>query len=135
MKKSASPTLLIVILFATFVVLAMPGAIPSVGWPAMRDEFGLRQDGIGLLLIMGTIGHLISGAFNGRLMYRLGTKHLLLTAVFILGLTFFGYWIAPSWFFLVGMAQRVARAASRWSSFGGQIGAAVPSFLAPSFWC
>ena len=93
----------IILLFISFILLAMPGAIPGVAWPAMRDEFGLRQDSIGLLLIMGTVGHLVSGAFNGRLMYRLGTKNLLLIAYVSFGLSLYGYWLAPSWFFLVFM--------------------------------
>ncbi|MGB1253716.1 MAG: MFS transporter [Candidatus Promineifilaceae bacterium] len=89
------------VLFVAFVLLAMPGAITGVEWPAIRDEFGLRQDSIGLLLIMGTIGHLVSGAFNGRLMYRFGAKNLLLGTVLIYSLSLYGYWLAPSWMFMV----------------------------------
>lgn len=102
-KRPSQATLTIAILFIAFILLAMPGAIPGVGWPAIRDEFGLRQDSIGLLLIMGTIGHLISGAFNGRLMYRFGAKNLLLATLLIFGLSLYGYWLAPSWLFLVTM--------------------------------
>lgn len=91
----------IAILFIAFILLAMPGAITGVGWPAIRDEFGLRQDAIGLLLIMGTIGHLISGAFNGRLMYRFGAKNLLLASLLIYGVTLYGYWLTPSWMLMV----------------------------------
>lgn len=104
MKQSSSrATLTIAVLFTAFIFLAMPGAIIGVGWPAIRDEFGLRQDSIGLLLIMGTIGHLASGAFNGRLMYRFGGKNLLRAAMVIFGLSLYGYWLAPSWIFLVIM--------------------------------
>ena len=79
----------------------MPGAITGVGWPAIRDEFGLRQDSIGLLLIMGTIGHLISGAFNGRLMYRFGSKNLLMASLLAYSLCLYGYWLTPSWGMMV----------------------------------
>ncbi|MCB0037496.1 MAG: MFS transporter, partial [Anaerolineales bacterium] len=101
--SSSRATLTIAVLFTAFIFLAMPGAIIGVGWPAIRDEFGLRQDSIGLLLIMGTIGHLISGAFNGRLMYRFGGKNLLRAAMVIFGLSLYGYWLTPSWIFLVIM--------------------------------
>ena len=104
MKQSNSrATFTIAILFIGFVLLAMPGAIPGVGWPAIRDEFGLRQDSIGLWLVMGTVGHLVSGAFNGRLMYRLGAKNLLAVAMLIFAFSLYGYWLSPSWLLLVIM--------------------------------
>ncbi|MEM7798741.1 MAG: MFS transporter [Chloroflexota bacterium] len=100
-KQRTNRLFTISILFASFVLLAMPGAITGVGWPAIRDEFGLRQDSIGLLLIMGTVGHLISGAFNGRLMYRFGSRNLLLLAILAFSLSLFGYWLTPSWSVMV----------------------------------
>ena len=95
---------IMVIFFAAFILLAMPTAIPGVGWPPIRDEFGLRQDAIGSLLIMGTIGHLVSGAFNGRLLHMFGAKKLLLTAIGIFGLSLYGYWLTPTWVFMVIMS-------------------------------
>ncbi|MEM7114603.1 MAG: MFS transporter [Chloroflexota bacterium] len=125
MKSSSSrATLLIAMLFIAFVLLAMPGAIPGVGWPAIRDEFGLRQDSIGLLLIMGTLGHLISGAFNGRLIYHFGSKNLLLAAIAIFGLSLYGYWLAPSWLFLVTMGLVGGWAAGTIDATGNTIVAA-----------
>lgn len=104
MQQSKSRTRLpIIILFTAFVLLAMPIAIPSVQWPTIRDEFGLRQDSIGLLLIMGTIGHLLSGAFNGRLMYLIGAKKLLRLSLLIFGVSLYGYWLSPNWLFMVIM--------------------------------
>lgn len=102
-KNNATAILVIVILFSSFVLLAMPGAITSVGWPAIRDEFGLRQDSIGWLLIMSTVGHLISGASNGRLMYLFGGGRALLLALGVYALTLFGYWLTPSWSLLVAL--------------------------------
>ncbi|MFK7800456.1 MAG: sugar MFS transporter [Anaerolineae bacterium] len=100
-KNNSSAIIVIVILFSAFVLLAMPGAITSVGWPSIRDEFGLRQDSIGLLLIMSTIGHLISGAFNGRLMYLFGGGRALLLSLGVYALVLFGYWLTPSWILMV----------------------------------
>lgn len=103
-KYSQKAILAISFLFLSFVVLAMPGGITQVGWPEIRTEFGLRQDSIGLLLMMSTIGHLISGAFNGRLMYLLGGSRLLVVALGIYALALFGYWLTPSWSILVALA-------------------------------
>lgn len=99
--KQSRPLFTVIVLFAAFVLLAMPSAIPGVGWPAIRDEFGLRQDSIGLLLVMGTLGHIVSAAFNGRLMYLFGAKKLLRAAMVIFGLSLYGYALTPSWGLLV----------------------------------
>lgn len=125
MKPTTSrSTFIIATLFIAFVLLAMPGAIAGVGWPAIRDEFGLRQDSIGLLLIMGTIGHLISGAFNGRLMYRFGTKNLLYASIIIYGLSIYGYWLSPTWTFLIVMGLIAGWAAGTIDATGNTIVAA-----------
>ncbi|MFT5195401.1 MAG: fucose permease [Candidatus Promineifilaceae bacterium] len=103
-KYSSTAIITISFLFLSFILLGMPGAITHVGWPAIRTEFGLRQDSIGLLLLMSTVGHLISGAFNGRLMYLLGGSRLLLLSLGIYSLSLFGYWLTPSWEFMVLLA-------------------------------
>ena len=105
MKKYDSKAILAIsFLFLSFVLLAMPGGITQVGWPEIRTEFGLRQDSIGLLLMMSTVGHLISGAFNGRLMYLLGGGRLMLVALGAYALMLFGYWLTPSWGLMVALA-------------------------------
>lgn len=105
MKKYSSGAIIVIaFLFVAFILLGMPGAITGVGWPDMRDEFGLRQDSIGMLLLAGTIGHLISGAFNGRLMYLLGGGRLILLSLIVFSFSFFGYWLTPSWLMLNGFA-------------------------------
>ena len=99
MKKeyTSDAIIAIVILFLAFVLLAMPGAITHVGWPSIRDEFGLRQDSIGWLLMAGTIGHLISGVFNGRLIHYVGSSRLISISIGVYALSLFGYWLTPSW--------------------------------------
>lgn len=125
MKKYSSRAIFTIsILFAAFMLLAMPMAITQVSWPAMRDEFGLRQDSIGLLLIMGTIGHIVSGIFNGRMMYRLGAKNLLLLSVLIYGISLFGYWLTPSWYLLVTFGLVAGWAAGVIDATGNTVAAA-----------
>ncbi|MEM9776196.1 MAG: MFS transporter, partial [Chloroflexota bacterium] len=123
-KYSSRAIFTISILFVAFMLLAMPMAITQVSWPAMRDEFGLRQDSIGLLLIMGTIGHIISGIFNGRMMYRLGAKNLMLLSVLVYGLSLFGYWLTPSWYLLVTLGLVGGWAAGVIDATGNTVAAA-----------
>ncbi len=123
-KYSSSALLVIAFLFVSIMMFGMPGAITSVGWPDMRDEFGLRQDSIGWMLMAGTIGHLISGAFNGRLMYRFGGGRLMLFALIIFSLSLFGYWLTPSWALLVALALIGGWAAGTVDATGNTITAA-----------
>ena len=116
----------IAMFFIAFIFLAIPSAVTSVGWPAIRDEFGLRQDAIGPLLIMGTIGHLISGAFNGRLMYLLGARKLLLAAILTFAISLFGYGFAPVWAVMLGMGL-----VGGWAA--GTIDATVNTIVAARF--
>ena len=97
--KQSPPTAActITLLFVSFILLGMPGAVTSVGWPEIRDEFNLRQDSIGWLLIACTVGHLISGAFNGRLMAWLGNGPTMLLSITVYSGGLFGFWLATSW--------------------------------------
>ncbi len=89
--------LTITLLFISFILLGMPGAVTSVGWPEIRDEFNLRQDSIGWLLMASTIGHLISGLFNGRVMANLGNGRTMSLSIVVFSAGLFGFWLAPSW--------------------------------------
>ena len=103
-KYTSSAILVIVFLFTAIMMFGLSTAIIGVGWPDMRDEFGLRQDSIGWLLMAGTVGHLISGAFNGRLMYRFGGGRLLLISIIVFSISLFGYWLTPTWPALIAFA-------------------------------
>ena len=123
-KYSSQAIMMIAILFTAFILIAMPHAITGVGWPDIRDEFGLRQDSISLLLIMGTLGHLLSGVSNGRLLYLFGAKNLLLAATLIFGLSLYGYWLTPSWLIMVSLALVGGWAAGAIDATGNTIAAA-----------
>ena len=75
----------------------MPSAVTSIGWPEIRNEFNLRQDSIGWLLLASTLGHLVSGAFNGWLMSWLGNGRTMLLSFIVYSIGLLGFWLAPSW--------------------------------------
>ena len=91
----------VLIAFATFIVLGLPGGLGGVVWPSMRDEFGLGQDALGALLLAVTIGSMVSGLNNGRLIGRWGMATTLIGAAVLDGVGYLGYALAPTWATLV----------------------------------
>ena len=104
---------LILISYAQFIVLGVPGGYFGAAWPSMKTEFGLPLDGVGAYLLLSTIGYTLASFFNAQISARTGfSKGLLLGAGLYLagftGLAFAPYW---GWVVLFGLV----------SGFGGGI--------------
>src|SRR5690606_27974882 len=93
--------LAVVISFATFIGLGLSSGLLGLAWPRMRAEFGLPLDAVGTLLLLQTMGYIVSSFFSGRV-----------TALFGHGVTFFvsallmagglaGYFVAPDWMLVI----------------------------------
>jgi len=68
---------LIIISFLAFVSLGLPDGLMGVAWPGIRQYFGLPVDAIGIILVCGTGGYMLSSFLSGVLMRRLGIGKLL----------------------------------------------------------
>ncbi|MBT6014934.1 MAG: MFS transporter, partial [Nitrosomonadales bacterium] len=68
---------LIIISFIAFVSLGLPDGLLGVAWPGIRGYFDLPVDALGIILIFGTGGYMLSSFLNGMLMRRLGIGRLL----------------------------------------------------------
>ena len=68
---------LIIISFIAFVSLGLPDGLLGVAWPGIRDYFDLPVDALGIILICGTGGYMLSSFLSGVLMRRLGIGRLL----------------------------------------------------------
>jgi len=91
--------LLVALAYAAFISLGLPDGLIGVGWPSIRQTYGLPIDALGALLITFTIGYLVSSATSGWLLARLGVGMLLVlscvataTALLFYGLTL-GWWV------------------------------------------
>ena len=68
---------LLVISFFAFVSLGLPDGLLGVAWPGIRHDFGLPVDALGIILVCGTGGHMLSSFLSGMLMRHLGIGKLL----------------------------------------------------------
>ncbi|MGH9852668.1 MAG: MFS transporter, partial [Blastocatellia bacterium] len=66
--KNRSKSLLIGLAYLSFVSLGLPDGLLGVAWPSIRASFDLPLDALGALLVMFTIGYLISSFSSGRLL-------------------------------------------------------------------
>jgi MFS family permease len=54
-----------------FVSIGLPDGLLGVAWPSIRAYFGLPLDALGALLVISTIGYLLSSFGSGRLLARI----------------------------------------------------------------
>ena len=104
MKKSPAPaTGLILLAFIAFIALGLPDSLLGVGWPTIRAHFGIPLDALGMLLITGTAGYLVSSFFSGQLIARLGVGRLLAFSCALTGSALIGNTLVPTWWMMVAL--------------------------------
>jgi fucose permease len=106
MKKSSisrrnTIVFLILISYAQFIVLGMPGGYFGAAWPSMKTEFGLPLDGVGIYLLLNTIGYTLASFFNAQISARTGFGKGLLLGAALYAVGFAGIAFAPFWGWVV----------------------------------
>ncbi len=97
MPRSKTALLLILISYAQFVVLGLPGGYMGAAWPSMKADFGLPLDALGIYLLMSTIGYTLASFFSGQLASRTGFGRFVLLGTLVYGAGFLGIALAPGW--------------------------------------
>ncbi|MGH8868356.1 MAG: MFS transporter [Actinomycetes bacterium] len=87
-----------------FVSLGMPDGLLGVGWPSMRDDFGVPVDAVGFVLAVMTAGYFSSSVAAGFVLARLGVGRLLAVSTVLAGCALTGYALSPGLPLLVAFA-------------------------------
>ncbi|MGI9255760.1 MAG: MFS transporter [Salinispira sp.] len=95
---------LVALAFIAFISLGMPDGLHGVAWPGIRESFDLPIDAIGLLLIFGTAGYMVSSFFNSILLRRFGVGKLLAMSCAATGGTQLMYGLSPLWPLFIAVA-------------------------------
>lgn len=90
--------------FIIYVFLGIPDGMLGVAWPSMRQNFGVGQGQMGILLLASTIGFMLTSFAAGRLISWLGIVNLLILACVVRGGGLVGMAFAPDWWTLVAIA-------------------------------
>ncbi|MCC7376565.1 MAG: MFS transporter [Verrucomicrobiales bacterium] len=96
--------LLLALTCVGFVSLGLPDGMLGVAWPSMRSHFGLPLDAIGSVLVMFTLGYLISSFSSGMIQAHWNLGSLLAASAFLSALSLLTYALAPHWAWIVGAA-------------------------------
>jgi len=95
---------LIIISFVAFISLGLPDGLLGVAWPGIREYHDLTVDALGIILIFGTGGYMLSSFLSGMLMRRLGIGKLLSLSCAATASSLFVYASTSDWWIFVMFA-------------------------------
>lgn len=94
-------SLLLAIIYLTFVSLGLPDAVLGSAWPLMRTEFSVPIDYAGYVQMIIALGTIISSFFSGKTIAKLGTAKLTLISVLSTTIALFGFSMSTQYWHLV----------------------------------
>ena len=94
-------TVLLVIVYITFISLGLPDAVLGAGWPVMQAEFGTPYSLAGIAHFMIAGGTIVSSLFTGHVVGRFGTGKVTAFSVTLTAIALAGFSIAPSFAWLL----------------------------------
>ncbi|WHZ32010.1 MFS transporter [Desemzia incerta] len=88
-------TLILIIVYLSFISLGLPDSLLGSAWPAMYGELGVSISSISWISVVTTGGTVLSSLLSGTMIKRFGTAKvtlvsILLTAIALLGFAFSG---------------------------------------------
>lgn len=94
-------SVLLVLIYLSFISLGLPDGVMGVAWPLMYVEFDVPLSFISIMGIPGTIGAVTSSLLVGKLLKKFKPAHIIIVSCFLTGLSLIGYSFATSIWMLV----------------------------------
>lgn len=119
-------TLLLIIIYISFISLGLPDSMLGAAWPAIRVDLSMPMAGAGLISMIISGGTIISSILSGKLINKLGTAKIVLLSVFMTAMALLGFSISKNyvWLCIMGIPLGLG---------GGSIDAALNNFVALHF--
>ncbi|XCB29398.1 MFS transporter [Arcanobacterium hippocoleae] len=114
-------TILLAVIYASFISLGLPDAITGAAWPQISPDLKVSASGAGLLSLIVSSGTIIASFASGYLLKRLSTISVSIISVLLTAITLFGFAFAPSFIWLCILSLPLGLGA-------GAIDAAINSF-------
>lgn len=92
---------LLALAYIGFISLGLPDGLLGVGWPSIRQTFGLPLEALGALLTTFAIGYLVSSFGSGWVLARIGVGTLLALSGLATATSLLGYALTPAWWPMV----------------------------------
>lgn len=116
-------TMLLTIIYVTFISLGLPDAVLGSAWPAMLIEMGAPVWGAGLLQMTVSLCTIISSLNSARLIRAFGTGRLTAASVALTAAALLGFSVAPGYLWLLALAVPLGLGA-------GAVDAAINNYVA-----
>lgn len=116
-------TLLLVIIYMSFISLGLPDSLLGSAWPAMHTELSQTLSSAGIISMIISGGTIISSFMSNRLIKRFGTGRVTLISVAMTAAALIGFSFSPSFVSLCIMGIPLGLGA-------GSVDAALNNFVA-----
>ena len=95
----------ILIAFASFIVLGMHAAVIGVLWsPHILTDFQQSLGDLGVFLVVSTVGYFAGSSSSGRIFSRYPVGIILSLGMCLSGLGILGYALSPSWTVMIALS-------------------------------
>ena len=118
--------ILLILIYLAFISLGLPDSLLGVTWPAMRTEWGMSLDSVGLITIIVSGNTIISSLMSGYIIKKLGTGKVTYISCFLTGGALLGFSLSPSYYWLLLLAVPLGFGA-------GSVDAALNNYVALHF--
>jgi fucose permease len=124
--KPAASTLLLALVYLSFISLGLPDAVMGVAWPAIRADMGQPLAAVGILTITLMACAVASAWLTARIVAKVGTGVVVAASCTLTGLALWGMSVAPSFGWLVLLAVPLGAG-------GGAVDASMNQFVAAHY--
>ena len=93
-------SLLLVVIYLSFISLGLPDSLLGAAWPSMQAQLGVPLSYAGYLSMIISCGTVISSLLSDRLLRRFGTGLVVSCSVLMTAAALLGYSLAPSYVML-----------------------------------
>ncbi len=90
-------TLLLIIIYISFISLGLPDALLGASWPIMHLEFGVPVSMAGIISVTLSAGTVVSSLMSDRLTLKLGSGKVTAISVGMTALALLGFSVSTEW--------------------------------------
>ncbi len=119
-------SLLLPLVFLSFVSLGLPDSLLGAVWPAVAGQMGKELSALGLVAMLITLGTVVSSLFSSRMIRSLGTGRVMVMSVFLTSAVLLLYSFARNYAVLCLLALPLGLG-------GGSVDAALNGFVARNY--
>ena len=89
-------TVLLIVIFISYISLGIPDSLFGAAWPAIYSEFSLPVSYANLITVIHCIGTISSSLLSARIIKRLGTAKVTLLSTLLTSLALLGFSLSDS---------------------------------------